>query len=575
MKNPTAQKNFRTRKIVHYSLITCVLLIQLLIAGFFYNEFFKKKKTVFIENQLKELAVFENLTSNSQKELLNIQENFQKYLQTGQQQDLENYFQSINRLTNKLDTINGLKFSDQNLNKVQASFKLDTVALKKLKVLVDSTHQFSTRPGFSIQQKLPQLKKFQFENTVDIVNIETKTFSDTLQKKGLFGRLKDAISGVENVKKDSTVVTYKNGKVVTPQQIKKDSDSILHTINNYYSKEIKKIQVNTQNNQGNSSAFYNTFNSLMSYSNNLLSAYDAAIKTSKTDLEKELAKETSKETEIRNNLVMGLFILMFIVSILILMLTRIAFLYEKELKKANIEINENLKFKNRILGMLSHELRAPLKIVGTFINKISKKVPDPTIQEYLKSIGFTTNSLLMQANQILAYTKNQQIENKLVPSKFNLKNEIDAILNSLSPYLETRKNKLVVQQNIDADVEVFSDNTKINQLFMNIVGNANKFTENGEIRVNVSTQNIDAEKIMLVAEVQDNGAGISQTDLEKIFEPYYQGVVSADVENLGAGLGLSLCKELVALYPGEISISSKENEGTNVKFTIQLNLIKD
>ena len=91
--------------------------------------------------------------------------------------------------------------------------------------------------------------------------------------------------------------------------------------------------------------------------------------------------------------------------------------------------------------MLSHELRSPLKIIGIFINRIGKKTDDKNIKEYLKSISFTNNTLLMQANQILEYTKNQQVENKLIPVVFNLKNEIQSILNSIEPYIETRNNK--------------------------------------------------------------------------------------------------------------------------------------
>ncbi|MBN9337427.1 MAG: HAMP domain-containing histidine kinase, partial [Chryseobacterium sp.] len=282
----------------------------------------------------------------------------------------------------------------------------------------------------------------------------------------------------------------------------------------------------------------------------------------------------SESNKIRMYLVFGAMILMFIVSILIMYFTRIAFIYEKRLNSANKQINENLNFKNRILGMLSHELRSPLKIIGIFINRINKKTNDESIKEYLKSISFTNNSLLLQANQILEYTKNQHKENKLVPSLFNLKNEITSILTSIEPYIETRSNKFVIHENINPDLEVFSDKAKINQIFMNILGNANKFTENGQISVDTRTESVDENTVRLVTSISDTGAGISETDLEKIFEPYYQGVLSEDVENLGAGLGLSLCKELVELYSGNISVNSELNKGTTVKFSINLNINK-
>ena len=305
-----------------------------------------------------------------------------------------------------------------------------------------------------------------------------------------------------------------------------------------------------------------------------MNIYDEAIKGSKSELEKEYKAQNSKNNRIREYLVLGLMVLMFIVSILIMYFTRIAFIYESKLKVANKQIGENLKFKNRILGMLSHELRSPLKIIGLFINRINKKTSDEDIKGYLKSISFTNNTLLMQANQILEYTKNQQVENKLIPVVFNLKSEIKSILTSIEPYIETRNNKFVIDDQIDPAIMVDSDDTKINQIFMNILGNANKFTENGQIKVFAATEIVDENTVTLVTKISDTGCGISQSDLEKIFEPYYQGVLSEDIENLGAGLGLSLCKEIIGLYSGNISVSSELNKGTTVSFSINLKRVK-
>lgn len=571
-KNQAATfSNFRYRKIVHYFLILCILFIQIILAGFFYNEFMNKKNLAFIEKQLNEINSLENLTNDSRKELLISQDHFQKYLITNDKKHLDLYFASVNKLTKNLDSINS--YQNPRLESIVLPQKKDSSEFKKLEMLADSTYQFSTKSSFKIREDLPKLKKYDFNNfNFEKFDIQTKTISDTVKKKGLFGRLGDAISGKVDVQKESTVITVKNGAVTNAEKIKSEMDSIVKTINNHYSKEVQKIQVNVTKNSNHSGRFYKVFNNLLIYSNDLMTIYELAIQTSKSDLQKEYEAQTSKNNEIRTYLVFGSMILMFIVSILIMFLTRIAFIYEKQLKAANLQIKENLSFKNRILGMLSHELRSPLKIIGIFINRINKKTNDESIKEYLKSISFTNNTLLMQANQILEYTKNQHVENKLIPVVFNLKNEIDSIFNSIEPYIETRNNKFVVQQNINPNISVFSDNTKINQIFMNILGNANKFTENGQITVNTRSENIDSKTVSLITEITDTGAGISNSDLEKIFEPYYQGVLSEDVENLGAGLGLSLCKEIVELYGGTISVDSELAKGTTVKFTINLDL---
>lgn len=574
--NQPKSLNFRFRKIVHYSLIFCILLIQLIIAGFFYNEFINRKNLAFIENQLKEVNSLENLTDNSRKELLNAQNSLQQYLVNADKKYLDSYFASLDKLGANLDNINSYEAKFPKLKNILSFQKKDSLGSKNLKLLVDSTYQYSTQSNFKAPTPLPSLKKYESNYNLDKYDfhVETKTIADTVKKKGLFGRLGDAISGKENVRKESTIITVKQGKIPEATAIKADVDSVMNLVQNYYTGEIKKMQVQVIGKQNNNNKFYTIFNKLLIYSNGVMNIYDFAIKDSKADLEKEYALRNSENNKIRTNLILGAMVLMFIVSILIMYLTRIAFVYENQLNAANKQIKENLNFKNRILGMLSHELRSPLKIIGIFIRKINKKTNDDSIKEYLKSISFTNNTLLMQANQILEYTKNQHVENQLIPVVFNLKNEVTSILNSIEPYIETRNNKFIVEESIDPKIEVYSDNTKINQVFMNILANANKFTENGEIRVITKTESLDENTVALITTIKDTGVGISKSDLEKIFEPYYQGVLSEDVENLGAGLGLSLCKEIVELYSGNISVDSEQNVGTTVRFIINLNVNK-
>lgn len=569
---------FKWRKIVHYSLVICILLIQITIAGFFYNEFISRKNITFIDKQLKEVQSLEDLTDDSRKELINAQDFFQKYVVSKDNQYLKAYFNSVDRLTRNLDSINNFKFQNPNLKSFSIARKKDSLKIENLKLLVDSTQEFSKNSDLKTTVQLPQLKKFDTDFNFEKFDVQTKTISDSVPKKGIFGRLKDAFAGKENVRKDSTIVTIKSGKAAKSTKIKTELDSIITSANNHYLKEVQKIRVSVtkykDKDKDNSGDFYHTFNSLLVYSNKLMNIYDEAIKGSKSELEKEYKAQNSKNNRIREYLVLGLMVLMFIVSILIMYFTRIAFIYESKLKVANKQIGENLKFKNRILGMLSHELRSPLKIIGLFINRINKKTSDEDIKGYLKSISFTNNTLLMQANQILEYTKNQQVENKLIPVVFNLKSEIKSILTSIEPYIETRNNKFVIDDQIDPAIMVDSDDTKINQIFMNILGNANKFTENGQIKVFAATEIVDENTVTLVTKISDTGCGISQSDLEKIFEPYYQGVLSEEIENLGAGLGLSLCKEIIGLYSGNISVSSELNKGTTVSFSINLKRVK-
>lgn len=574
-KKSEQSSNFKWRRIVHFALIASILIIQLLVVGFFYNEFLQEKKIQVIENKLDDVQQLDSLTLEARKNFIDANTALQEFFVNENQQYLESYFTSLKKLGDKLDFLDKSKHLNLELQQFSKNDEIKNWSLDRMKTLLDSTYQYSSHKDFNVKVDVkkitPVLKKFNFDHNFDKYDIDTRTFTDSTKKKGLFGRLGDAISGKETVRKDSTVILMKQVGKTNSERIKLEVDSIVNSANNYYSNEVQKIIQTKTETKKEDKSFYRIFNNLLTYSNGLMQVYESAIDQSKASLENEKEQQESQNSRIRNNIIFGAMLLMFIVSILIMYLTRISFIYEQRLNRANKLISENLNFKNRILGMLSHELRSPLKIIGIFINRINKKTSDDTIKDYLKSISFTNNTLLMQANQILEYTKNQQVENKLNPVVFNLNNEVSAILTAIAPYIETRNNTFVVQQDIDENLFVFTDNTKINQIFMNILGNDNKFTENGHIMVKTKAEQTSAKIITLSTEIIDNGVGISKADLRNIFEPYYQGILSENVENLGAGLGLSLCKEIIELYDGRISVHSEIDKGTSVKFSLNLN----
>ena len=164
---------------------------------------------------------------------------------------------------------------------------------------------------------------------------------------------------------------------------------------------------------------------------------------------------------------------------------------------------------------------------------------------------------------------------ELNKTTFNLKYELDEVLKSLSSFVENNENKLLVTNGITEDVMVHSDVVKIHQLFYNIVGNANKFTKKGKISVDVLLEKSPKNKQTLIVEIKDNGAGINEEDLKHIFDSYHQGAMSAEVKNLGAGLGLNLCREIVELFKGKIRVTSKQNVETVVTFDLILDTPKN
>ncbi|SMC63876.1 sensor histidine kinase [Moheibacter sediminis] len=559
------------RQPIHYLLIASIILIQIVILVFFYNEYFNEKKLTSIENQIKETRVLRTLTDDSRKELLSAQNNLQKFVTNQDKTFLEAYFQSLRKLSGNIDSINIYGNADA-VFKNPINTKDEISKLKDFENLIESTYKASQKP--IDKKELPKIEKIEIKDRpAELVDVEVYYVTDsTTKKKKFFPRIADAIQGNVDVKRDTAVIITKYNNSVDTAKVKSDFDSTINIINDHYLKEIKKYETHISTVDSKNRNLYHNYDNLIVLSNNLMGIYDNKVQDFSSGLENEYDEQNSINNKIRKYSVLGLMVLMFFVLALLVYTTKLTFLYEKELKTANQKINESLNFKNRIIGMLSHEVRAPLKIINIFTKRIRKKTDDEKVIEYLNSIEFTNNSLLIQANQVLEYAKNQQKKVELQSVKFNLKEEIDSILQMFQPYVESRNNVFFIQNDIPSETLVLSDRIKIHQLFINLLGNANKFTENGKIEVLTHTTIENEKTVKLHVTIADTGLGISKSDLEKIFEPYFQGIVSNEINNLGAGLGLSLCKEIVQLFDGKISAYSTPGKGTNLIFEINLNL---
>lgn len=558
------------RQRIHYVLIACILFLQFIIMVFFYNEYFNEKKLTEIEDQIQDSRTLKSLTKDARQDLATAQSSLQKYSSLQEKQYLEDYFQSLRKLSVNIDSI--YQYGNTNSSTRQQNFQpsKDVSDLVRLNKLIDSTYKAAQKP---IKTKNPpKIKKIEIKEETVSPDVEIHHISDSAEKKKLLPRLKDAITGKVDVKRDTTVIIANYTKSIDTVQVMLDLDSTIQAVDVHYKKEIEKYQnqidlVDTQNR-----TLHQTYDNLLVLSNELMAIYDQKVEEFNSDLEQEYETQNSLNHKIRRFSVFGLMILMLIVLGVLIYYTKLSFLVEKELKEANRKIEENLNFKNRILGMLSHEVRGPLKIMNIFIKRMQKKTDDPRTLDQLKTIEFTNNSLLVQANQILDYAKNQERPLQLKPKVFHLREEIEAVLKMYVPYTESKNNSFEREIEIPSEIQVYTDNLKIHQIFINLLENANKFTENGKIRVEVNSEILKSSKLKLNVKIMDSGIGIAEQDLQKIFKPYYQGNLSEEMENMGAGLGLNLCKEIIELFNGTISVESILHQGTTISFDLYLHL---
>ncbi|MCL2144459.1 MAG: response regulator [Endomicrobia bacterium] len=244
---------------------------------------------------------------------------------------------------------------------------------------------------------------------------------------------------------------------------------------------------------------------------------------------------------------------------------------ENEIIKAK-EIAESASMaKGEFLARMSHEIRNPINaIMG--MTAIAKSAKDIEKKDYcLKKIDVASAHLLGIINDILDMSKIEANKLELVENEFNLELMIENIVGIVNFLIEQKQQNLII--NIDRSVpkSVVGDEMRLNQVLMNLLTNAVKFTpESGTIKLNINKVAREGDIITLKFEVRDNGIGIAKEQQEKLFNHFEQADGSISRQFGGTGLGLAISKRIVELMNGNIYVESKLNDGSSFIFTVQV-----
>lgn len=542
-------------------------MIQTIVVVFLYNEYFNEKELEAIKTQIQETRNLKNTLQLSRTDLINAQHLLADYTQEPSKKKLQAYFESIQSARDHLQSLQ--MHQDKFYANSKRSLDDEPLNLTAFNQLIDSVYHLTDE--LKIEHKDFEINEIEVINDFQEYKVEVTHAEDTLPKKRFFSRLKDAVTGKVDVHVDTVYITTVYGQSVNVDEIKQQMDSTVKAVENHYRAELSKYEKHLSQVSGKNMKISKIYENLLDSGNGLMRVYDEMIDGVQSDLENRYYQKNSANAQLRKTSIFGLMLMMLLMLLVLVFYTRASFKLEKDLKSANAQIKKHLGFKNRILGMLSHEVRSPLQIMNIFIGKIDRQIQDAKVKSYLKSMKFTNASLLLQANQILDYAKNEEKKLSLEVFEFNLKEEIKNIADSFRVFIETNGNRFDVHLAINEDCMVNSDAAKIHQLMANLLGNANKFTQNGWIQLKAETVEMAKNKICLKVVIEDSGTGIAESDLKHIFESYYQGVLSQKVQNLGVGLGLNLCRELVDLFDGELKVESQLGKGTKVSFSILLN----
>ncbi len=243
---------------------------------------------------------------------------------------------------------------------------------------------------------------------------------------------------------------------------------------------------------------------------------------------------------------------------------------EKVLMLEKQSADEANKAKSRFLADMSHEIRTPINAIIGMNEMILRESDDKEIKGYSQMIKQSGNNLLELISGILDFSKIEDGKMDIVPVRYSVANQIVYYENSISERAKAKNLELVFHIDENLPSELYGDDTRINQVVMNLLTNAVKYTQEGRVTLGIKEKerNSESGEVRIYYEVKDTGIGIRKEDMEKLFESFERLDVIKNRNIEGTGLGMAITQRLLKLMGSELKVESEYGVGSEFSFEL-------